>query len=80
MRKLPKDPRNLLPLADPRTLGLGVETQQQLEALFRANPPAPPILKIAGKNCILEGDRDAFRERLIEAALRDAYGRQQKAG
>ncbi|CAJ0869703.1 hypothetical protein AMST5_02161 [freshwater sediment metagenome] len=73
MRKLPKDPMNLLPIADPRPLGLGVTTPAQLETLFRAHPPAPPILKIGGKNFILEKDRDEFRAKLIEAALREAY-------
>ncbi len=75
MRKLPKDPRNLLPIADPKPLGLGVETPRQLEELFKANPPAPPILKIGNKNFILEADRDAFRDRLIEKALREAAAR-----
>lgn len=79
MRRLPPDPKNLLPIADPRRLGLGVETPQQLEKLFRDNPPAPPILKIGGKRFVVEADRDAFRDRLIEMALREAHAKTTEA-
>ncbi len=76
MRKdLRPDPNNLLPIVDHEVfrLGLGVRTAHELEALFRAYPPAPPVLKISNKNFILEGDRDAFRARLIKQAL-EAHG------
>jgi hypothetical protein len=69
-----KGPDDLLPLVRPGALGLGVDNLAQLERLFRDNPPAPPILKIAGKNFIRRADRDAFRDRLISVALKEAMG------
>lgn len=71
--KLARDPRNLIPIIEPRVLGLGVDTKAQLERLFRENLPAPAILKVAGRLCVLEGDLTEFRERVIARALREAH-------
>jgi hypothetical protein len=66
------DPRRLLPLAKPLALGLGVETVDQLHELIRRDNRFPPILKIGGKNYVLAGDRDVYREQLISDALKEA--------
>jgi hypothetical protein len=68
------DPNDLLPIVKASALGLGVDSADALYRLFAAHPPAPPVLKIAGKNVIRRADRDAFRDRLISAALRQAIG------
>jgi hypothetical protein len=66
------DPKRLLPISDAKALGLGIETQRELEKLFRDNPGlAPPVLKIGGRNYIIAEDRDRFRNALIERALRE---------
>jgi hypothetical protein len=71
------DPQRLLPLSEIKNLGLGVESLRELERLFQLYPPAPPILKIGGRNFIIAAERDAFRDRLIGQALQEAYGRKQ---
>jgi hypothetical protein len=75
-----RDPKRLLPLSDVKALGFGVETQRELEKIFRDYPDiAPPILKISGRNYIVAADRDRCRDALIEHALREACEEKQRS-
>ncbi len=66
------DPKRLIPLSRPRELGLGLDDPNAVFRLMQSDPRFPPVLKIHGRNYVLAGDRDRYRDQLIEEALRAA--------
>jgi hypothetical protein len=66
------DPKRLIPLSRPKDLGLGLDTPNDVFRIMKSDPRFPPVYKIHGKNYVLAGDRDAYRDQLIAEALRQS--------
>lgn len=65
------DPGQFIPLNKPRELGLGSETDGELDYLVKTDVRFPQIYKIRNKNFIIAADRDRYRAQLIADALRE---------
>lgn len=65
------DPNRLIPISKPELIGLGVG-RRTIGRRMETDPDFPPVYKIGGRNYVRASDLDAYREKLMERALRKA--------